>query len=138
MTRIATGRIPPELADQMTPAVRAFVASLFARIDQLAAEVRDLRQQLAQAPARATPQNSSLPPSTQHPHAKPTPNRPRSRKTRGGQPGHPKHARPLIPVDACEQVVRCVPTTCRACRAPLTGADPTPLRHQVWDLPEIR
>ncbi len=120
----------------MTPAVRAFVLSLFAEIDQLRAEVRDLNGQLADR--HPTPQNSSLPPSTQHPHAKPAPVRPRSRKTRGGQPGHPKHARPLVPTDDCDRVVPLAPMTCRRCHEPLAGTDPSPLRHQVWELPEIK
>jgi hypothetical protein len=37
-----------------------------------------------------TPQNSSLPPSAQHPHAKPVPERKTSPRNRGGQPGHPR------------------------------------------------
>jgi len=86
MTRTVGRRIPPELAARMTPAVRAFVLALLAEIDQLRAEVRDLEGQLADR--HPTPRNSSLPPSTQHPHAKPAPVRPRSRKKRGGQPGH--------------------------------------------------
>ena len=135
MTRIAARGIPPELAAQMTPAVRAFVLTLSAEIDQLRAEVHDLTSQLADR--RPTPANSSVPPSTQHPHAKPAPTRPRSRKKRGGQPGHPKHARPLVPTDDCDRVVPLAPTACRRCHAVLTGTDPTPLRHQVWELPEI-
>ena len=51
--------IPPELDAEMTPAVRAFVESLLDRIGKLEARVG------------ATPQNSSLPPSTQHLHARP-------------------------------------------------------------------
>ena len=120
----------------MTPAVRAFVLALTAEIDQLRAEVRDLKSQLAGR--RPTPANSSVPPSTQHPHAKPTPARPRSRKKRGGQPGHPKHARPLVPTEDCDRVVPLAPAACRRCHAVLTGTDPTPLRHQVWELPEIK
>src|SRR5829696_8156486 len=136
MTRTAERGIPPELAAQMTPAVRAFVLALTAEIDQLRAEIRDLKCQLAGR--HPTPENSSLPPSTQHPHAKPTPTRPRSRKKRGGQPGHPKHARPLVPTEDCDRVVPLAPTACRRCHAVLTGSDPTPLRHQVWELPEIK
>lgn len=105
-------------------------------IDQLRAEVRNLTSQLADR--RPTPANSSLPPSAQHPHAKPTPTRPRSRKERGGQPGHPEHARPLVPTDDCDRVVPLAPTACRRCHAVLTGTDPAPLRHQVWELPEIK
>ena len=136
MTRTAERGIPPELAAQMTPAVRAFVLALSAEIDQLKAEVRDLKTQLADR--TPTPANSSVPPSTQHPHAKPTPARPRSRKKRGGQVGHPKHARALVPTDECDLLVPLVPTTCRRCHAVLTGTDSTPLRHQVFELPQIK
>ena len=30
------------------------------------------------------------------------------------------------------------PPGCRRCGTPLTGDDPQPLRHQVWEVPEIR
>ena len=58
--------IPPELEVEMTPAVRVFVESLLERIRKL------------EAKAGLTPQNSSLPPSTQHPHAKPAPRKRKS------------------------------------------------------------
>ena len=85
-----------------------------------------------------TPQNSSLPPSSQHPHAKPDRRKSRSKKRRGGQPGHKKHERPLIPADECDEVQELKPTECRRCGGKLTGRDCEPLRHQVWELPEIR
>jgi hypothetical protein len=76
--------IPPEIAAEMTPAVRAFVELLLNRIETLEAEVAELKQRL-----NRSPQNSSLPPSSQHPHAKPAPPRKASGKKPGGQPGHP-------------------------------------------------
>ena len=85
-----------------------------------------------------TPQNSSLPPSTQHPHARPQPPRRKSKKKRGGQPGHKKHERPLIPIDQCDDVQTLRPNECRRGGAKLAGNDPEPLRHQVWELPEIK
>ena len=85
-----------------------------------------------------TPQNSSLPPSTQHPHAKPPSRKRKSKKKRGGQPGHPKHERPLIPTEQCDEVYSLKPTECRRCDEKLSGNDPEPLRHQVWELPEIK
>lgn len=122
-------RIPEELAAEMTPAVRAFVDALLQRIDDLETELKFLRK---------TPQNSSLPPSTQHPHARPLPNKAKSSKNRGGQPGHPRHERSLIPVEDCSQVVPLRPKACRRCGTKLTGEDVAPLRHQVWELPEIK
>jgi len=124
--------IPPELDAEMTPAVRDLVWSLQARISELEARIAELER------GRKTPQNSSLPPSAQHPHAKPPSRRRKSKRKRGGQPGHPKHERPLIPSDECNEVQPLKPTECRRCGGKLSGSDPEPLRHQVWELPEIK
>jgi transposase len=98
----------------------------------LLAKIAELERRLGQSP-----QNSSLPPSTQHPHAKPSRTEPKSTKRRGGQPGHPQAERALVPTEQCLDVVTLKPTHCRRCRAALAGDDPDPLRHQVWELPEI-
>jgi transposase len=82
--------------------------------------------------------NSSKPPSSSHPHDKPPPSKPKSNRKRGGQPGHDKHERPLIPPEQCNEVIPCVPTECRRCGKELDGVDADPLRHQVWELPEIQ
>jgi transposase len=124
--------IPPELDAEMTPAVRAFVQSLLATIANLEARIAELEG------GPKTPQNSSLPPSTQHPHAKPAARKRKSKKRRGGQPGHAKHERPLIPTEECDHVEPLKPGACRRCGAKLSGSDPEPLRHQVWELPEIK
>jgi transposase len=44
----------------------------------------------------------------------------------------------LLPVEQCQQVIPCRPVACRRCGRGLDGTDPQPLRHQVWELPEIR
>lgn len=119
-------RIPDGLAAEMTPAVRAFVESLLDRIGALESRLGK------------TPENSSLPPSTQHPHAKPPRRRPKSKRRRGGQPGHRQAERPLIPSADCAQIIALKPDACRRCGTPLAGEDPDPLRHQVWELPVIR
>src|SRR2546429_4238501 len=64
--------------------------------------------------------------------------RPRSKRRRGGQPGHPGHTRTLLPVDAVDEVVVLKPVQCTSCSALLSGADPTPWRHQVIELPPIK
>lgn len=127
---------------RQTPEAQAIIRLLLARIaeqDQriaaLEAEVAGLKKELAGF--KKTPRNSSLPPSTEHPHAKPPREKNGSGKKQGGQPGHPKHERTLIPAEQCQEVVACVPGTCRSCGGSLTGSDPEPLRHQVWEVPEI-
>ena len=68
MTRMS--EIPPELLAEMTPAVRAFVESWMLQMAEMQArmqaEIDDLKAQVK----KLTPKNSSVPPSTQHPHAR--------------------------------------------------------------------
>jgi transposase len=110
-----------------------FQALLRSVIEYYEGRIADLESRLGK-----TPQNSSLPPSTQHPHAKPQPQKPKSKKKRGGQPGHPKHERPLVPTSEFDEVQELKPTECRKCGTRLRGRDADPLRHQVWELPEIQ
>jgi transposase len=108
-------------------------AQLEARVAELEAEVAALKARL-----NKNSQNSSLPPSAAHPHAKPDRKKRRSKRKRGGQLGHPKAERVLIPTEQCQDKVPCVPTECRKCGRELDGVDPAPHRHQVWELPAIQ
>lgn len=134
--------IPPELLAEMTPAVRAFVETLLQQQAELRAENARLRAELDDLKAqvqRLTPKNSSLPPSTQHPHARPKPQpKPKSKRKRGGQQGHPRTVRELLPVEDCDEVVPLHPEQCRRCGEALAGDDPEPLRKQFFELPEIQ
>lgn len=105
------------------------------QIRLLTARVAELEAQLGKNPT-----NSSKPPSSTHPHDKPplAKSKSKPKRSRGGQPGHDKHQRPLIPTADCQSVVPCVPAECRRCGKTLTGCDPEPLRHQVWELPDIK
>jgi len=122
-----------ELIARQPPEAQVMIRLLLAEIKRLTARVAELEERLGK-----TPQNSSLPPSSQHPHAKSLTGKRKSKKQRGGQPGHAKHERPLRPTDECDDVQRLKPTECRRCGTKLAGCDPAPLRHQVWELPEIK
>jgi transposase len=126
--------ITEEVIARQPPEAQAIIRALLAEIIALRAELEELRGQ----GKGKTPQNSSLPPSTQHPHARPATPKRKSRRRRGGQPGHPKHERALIPSEDCDEVKSLKPKECRRCGSKLSGSDPKPLRHQVWELPEIR
>lgn len=126
--------VTEEMIARQPPEAQVIIRQLLARIAELQAQ---LDEQQLQGRGK-TPQNSSLPPSTQHPHARPQRPKRKSKKKRGGQPGHKKHERPLIPSDQCDDVQRLRPSECRRCGAKLSGSDPDPLRHQVWELPEIK
>lgn len=126
--------LPPESFFEGTPPhVRVY-------IEQLQATIANLQIRLAELEAKQTKNstNSSLPPSSEHPHAKPLRLTPKSPRRSGGQAGHAKHQRPLLPTEQCQHVISCVPPICRRCAAPLSGIDSQPLRHQVWELPEIK
>jgi transposase len=74
--------ITEELIARQSPEAAAIIRMLWAEIERLRAEAVSLKK---------TPRNSSKPPSTEHPHAKPLlPAKPKSQRPRGGQPGHEK------------------------------------------------
>jgi transposase len=125
--------LPPDVWDSLPPAVVAFIEWQAEQIGVLTARVAELGAKLGK-----TPTNSSKPPSTTHPHDKTPSPKPKSGRQRGGQRGHDKHERALIPSAECQAVVPCVPTECRRCGKELAGADLEPIRHQVWELPEIK
>lgn len=128
--------ITEEMIARQPAEAQAIIRLLLAHIAQQDRRIAVLEAELAAW--RKTPRNSSLPPGSEHPHAKPKPPQKRSRKKRGGQPGHVKHERPLIPVEDCTEILSLKPSECRRCGAKLRGDDPEPLRHQVWELPEIK
>ena len=102
--------------------------------------IRILLAKIAELEARLnqSPRNSSLPPSHQHPHTKAASPRDKSGKKPGGQPGHAKHERALLPSEPCQDVITVKPAACRRCGQRLAGSDPKPQRHQVWEIPPIQ
>ena len=136
MTRMS--EIPPELLAEMTPAVRAFVESLFVQMAEMQARMQAEIDELKAQVKKLTPKNSSVPPSTQHPHARDVAKpKPKTKRPHGGQKGHKRTIRELVPVEKCTEVISLLPTECRRCGEELKGTDAEPLRHQVWELPKI-
>jgi transposase len=130
--------VTEDVIARQTPEAQALLRLLLARIAEQDLRIAALEAEVAAL--KKTPRNSSLPPSSEHPHAKPPRDQKQNRpgKKRGGQPGHPKHERALIPTEQCQAVVPLKPERCRRCGETLVGTDPEPLRHQVWDVPEIK
>lgn len=126
-------RMSPELWDQIPAETQVIFLEMAETIQRLEARVAELERQLGM-----TPQNSSLPPSSQHPHTKPAAKAKPSGKKPGGQPGHKKAERALVPADQVDETITLKPKTCRRCGERLSGNDSDPLRHQVWELPEIK
>ena len=117
---MTTPTLPPDVFDALPPAVQAYIRYLEARLADLEARLD------------RNSTNSSKPPSSDGPHVKPAPPRSPSGKRRGGQPGHPRHDRVILPPD---EVIDHKPTHCRGCHAAVAGDDPEPITDQVIELP---
>src|SRR5690242_8649871 len=107
-----TLEITEDLIARQSPQAQVIIRALLAKIDEL------------QARLNQSPRNSSRPPSTEHPHAKPRRAKGKGQRKPGGQPGHAKHSRPLLPSDQCTAVLPLKPTACRRCGRALSGTDP--------------
>jgi len=103
--------LPPELFENLPAPVVAYIRYLEAKIAELEARLNQ------------NSTNSSKPPSSDAPHVKPAPPKAPSGKRRGGQPGHPKAERTLLPPDEIRPLK---PARCRDCSHPLSGEDPHP------------
>jgi transposase len=126
--------LPPE-AEPARDFIETLVARYEKRIEELEKQVRSLTRQIQ----KLTPRNSSLPPSVEHPHAKPKRKKPTDKKRKqGGQKGHKRHLRELVPTEQCDTVTECLPEACRRCGGDLRHDPTPPRRHQVWELPPIR
>jgi transposase len=126
--------IAPALWDQIPPtaqaALRLVLLDYQQRIAALEQRLRELDERLGQNST-----NSSKPPSSDGPAVKRRPPRPLGQRPKGGQPGHSRHLRPLLPPD---QTYELRPRQCRRCGHALQGDDPQPLVHQVLELPVVK
>jgi transposase len=111
--------------------LRDQVRALLARVAVLEAKVEQLTAQLEQNST-----NSSKPPSSDPPGVARQAKLPSGRKP-GGQPGHRRHLRELLPVEQVDHVKEVLPSACRRCKRHLHGQDPDPRRHQVTEVPVI-
>ena len=107
-------------------------------------QIADLERQLAGRKKNST--NSSKPPSSDGLAGE---QRPRGRKRKskrkpGGQPGHPGHHRPLLPVAEVNSIEVLLPKQCGHCGENLpqkpgtVTAQGEPRRHQVTEVPPVK
>ncbi len=120
----ATPPLPPELWDKTPPDVREAILALVLLFEQ---RIAGLEARLGRNSS-----NSSRPPSSDGPQVKRGVPRPPTGRRRGGQWGHPKHGRVLLPPD---EVIDHKPSRCGHCDTPLAGDDPEPIVDQVVELP---
>ena len=128
-----TPPLPPDLWDALPVVVRALIEAMRLQIDALQAEVQSLKDRLG-----SNSRNSSRPPSADPIHLKRQPPKLPSGKKRGGQPGHRRAIRPLVPAGQLADTLICKPAGCTGCGASLDGSDPEPIRHQVAEVPPIQ
>jgi transposase len=107
------------------------------------ARIADLERRLSDLEARlkTNAANSSTPPSANPLGASPPVRKKKSKRRRGGQPGHPPQLKQLLPPERVTRTESIVPAVCDGCQAPLPRAagpsDPEPKRFQVVELPAI-
>jgi transposase len=122
---------------------RETAVGLLLRLGELVEANQRLEARVAELERRLnrSSHNSSLPPSQDPPSAPPRPDRKRSGRGRGGQPGHEGRHRRLLPPEQVDEVVEHWPERCRSCahvfgeRERVEAAEPW--RHQVAELPPI-
>lgn len=132
-----------EAKDRRIAELEAEVAELRAEL----AEMKGLRAELAEAKELIrelkaqlgrNSTNSSLPPSRDGVEARANRARkPKSKRRRGGQKGHQRAMRELAPAEQVDETYDIRPKICGGCKQPLRGDDPTPMRRQVTELPEV-
>ncbi len=118
------------------------IALLRERVGSLEGELAQLRLAFAKVQARTKLHsgNSSRPSSSDPPGAPPRPKRKPSGRKRGGQKGHPGHARIQLGADQITAQAEHRPVQYPGCTLPLDATLPTegePICVQVWEIPPI-
>ncbi len=104
-----------------------------AQVEDLKAQLDELRERLSQ-----NSNNSSKPPSSDPPYQlKTTLNESKARK-RGGQAGHRGQSRKLKAVAQVDRVIDIRPMSCAECGHLLLGDDADAARHQVSEVPRCK
>lgn len=115
------------------PSVRAIITALLEQTASLKAKVAELERRLG-----SNSSNSSKPPSSDPPWSQRLRKKPKSKKKQGGQRGHRKHERTIVPeAELSAPPVELKPELCPCCGEQLSGEDPAPIRHQVSELPVV-
>ena len=130
--------MPPPLSEDLFASLPAtaqvHIHQLEAVIAQFSTQVAILTTRLAdlEVKLQQNSSNSSRPPSSDGPQVKRGVPRQPSQRPRGGQKGHPKHERVILPPD---EIIDHKPSRCGCCETPLAGDDPEPIIDQVIELP---
>lgn len=107
--------------------------ALLRRVAKLEATVERLEARLGQNSS-----NSGRPPSSDPPGKHGQRKKSSNGRRRGGQPGHEKSSRPLLPPDQVDELHCVKPSACSECGERLCGEDANPWRHQTTEIPPVR
>lgn len=121
-----------EFIEAQVVRLQVLLGAALERIRQLEEENAQLRERL-----RQNSTNSSKPPSEDPAGTARLQKKKRTGRRPGGQPGHPKHERELVPTEQVQHVVELLPERCKKCQRRLSGQDATPQRHQVVEIPPV-
>lgn len=113
---------------------QSVIEALWAALGEARERIERLEEQL-----RTDSGNSSKAPSSDSPKGRAERRRKRgSGRGQGAQPGHEKHERALVPESEVDSVERFFPAGCERCGGRVALETEPALRHQVFDLPEVR
>lgn len=117
----------------ITPvSIQQLVVHLVAENQALNDRLSRIEEQL-----RQNSQNSSKPPSQDGFGKKAPAVKEKSKRQRGGQPGHKGHIQKFYDLSIGDVIRDHIPEICPRCGEALSGEDPTPHRHQIVDLPPL-
>lgn len=118
-----------ELRSQAYEQQLADLRQQVAEIDDLKAELAELRERLGQ-----NSNNSSKPPSTDPPHSSQKNSSETKARGRGKQRGHKGFGRKLKSIEHVDHIIDLRPLRCKDCDHLLMGEDAHPARHQISEV----
>lgn len=138
MNKFEVPQISAEVLQSWPKEAQEYISGLQTLLEQLLTQNQELLARLNQ-----DSQNSSKPPSSDPPFKRaPKKTKKPSGKSPGGQVGHPRHERELVPLEEVDQVLELRPLHCAnpQCLFPFKASDQLglPWRHQVWELPPLQ
>lgn len=132
-------------ANQLISRLWSLVAPLSAQIEALTEQNKKLQEKVIslEEKKRTNSKNSSLPPSkdrtSKHKsNAKRNAQRRKNPKKQGGQPGHKKHERALLPPEKVDSIVSCLPDKACSCGGRVMTDKAVHRRHQQYEFPVIK
>jgi transposase len=128
--------VAPLSAPQTLEEAIAIILAQAEMIAQLQQRVQELEARLAQNSSNSSRPPSSDPPGTPPPARNKAP----SGRKRGGQPGHDKRERSLVPPEQVDRFRVIKPEQCECCNKRLDSRhdQPWPERHQVFEVPPVK